>query len=78
VLAAPEVDLVVIATRHDTHSEFVQRALAAGKHVFVEKPLAISDSEIDAIESTLRDPARQQTRMLMIGFNRRFAPLAVR
>jgi predicted dehydrogenase/threonine dehydrogenase-like Zn-dependent dehydrogenase len=78
VLAAPEVDLVVIATRHDTHSEFVQRALAAGKHVFVEKPLAITGSEIDSIESTLRDPARQQTRMLMIGFNRRFAPLAVR
>jgi predicted dehydrogenase/threonine dehydrogenase-like Zn-dependent dehydrogenase len=78
VLGAPEVNLVVIATRHDTHAQFVQRALAAGKHVFVEKPLALTGSEIDAIEAALRDPAGRQTRMLMIGFNRRFAPLAVR
>jgi len=78
VLTAPEVDLVVIATRHDTHAQFVQRALAAGKHVFVEKPLALTGAEIDAIETALRDPVRLQTRMLMIGFNRRFAPLAIR
>jgi predicted dehydrogenase len=78
VLAAPEVDLVVIATRHDTHAQFVQRALAAGKHVFVEKPLALTGAEIDSIETALRDPLRLQTRMLMIGFNRRFAPLAIR
>jgi predicted dehydrogenase len=78
VLAAPEVDLVVIATRHDTHAQFVQRALAAGKHVFVEKPLALTGSEIDAIEAALRDPVRPHTRTLMIGFNRRFAPLAMR
>jgi predicted dehydrogenase/threonine dehydrogenase-like Zn-dependent dehydrogenase len=78
VLAAPEVDLVVIATRHDTHAQFVQRALAAGKHVFVEKPLALTGSEIDAIEAALRDPIRPPARTLMIGFNRRFAPLAMR
>ncbi|MEA3108218.1 MAG: hypothetical protein QOI88_2823, partial [Gammaproteobacteria bacterium] len=77
VLASPEVDLVVIATRHDTHAQFVQRALDAGKHVFVEKPLALTGPEIDAIESRLRDPAQRQTRTLMIGFNRRFAPLAM-
>jgi predicted dehydrogenase len=78
VLAAPEVHLVVIATRHDTHAQFVQRALAAGKHVFVEKPLALTGAEIDAIEATLRDPIHPYKRMLMIGFNRRFAPLAMR
>lgn len=78
VLGTPDVDIVVIATRHDTHAQFVQRALAAGKHVFVEKPLALNDSEIDAIEAELRNPAQQYTRMLTIGFNRRFAPLAVR
>jgi predicted dehydrogenase len=78
VLASPEVDLVVIATRHDSHAHFVQRALAAGKHVFVEKPLALTESEIDAIEAALRDPTQQHTRSLMIGFNRRFAPLALR
>ena len=77
VLAAPEVDFVVIATRHDSHAPFVQRALAAGKHVFVEKPLALVQSDVDVIESMLRTEGRQ-TRMLMIGFNRRFAPLALR
>ncbi|MEA3198299.1 MAG: hypothetical protein QOF32_2351 [Gammaproteobacteria bacterium] len=78
VLGAPEVDVVVIATRHDTHAQFVQRALAAGKHVFVEKPLAITASDIDAIETALRDAVRQNPLALMIGFNRRFAPLAIR
>jgi predicted dehydrogenase/threonine dehydrogenase-like Zn-dependent dehydrogenase len=78
VLGAPDVDLVVIATRHDTHAEFVQRALAAGKHVFVEKPLALTGAEIDSIEAALCEPMRPQGRMLMIGFNRRFAPLAIR
>jgi predicted dehydrogenase len=78
LLAEREVDLVVIATRHDTHAQFVQRALAAGKHVFVEKPLALTGPEIDGIETALRDPARQHAQRLMIGFNRRFAPLAMR
>ena len=66
-----------IATRHDSHAQFVQRALAAGKHVFVEKPLALTLSEIDGVEAALEAPAAQ-ARMLMVGFNRRFAPLAVR
>lgn len=78
VLANPAVDLVVIATQHDTHAHFIQRALAAGKHVFVEKPLALTFSDVDAIEAALRDRVGQPTRMLMIGFNRRFAPLAMR
>jgi len=78
VLASPQVDLVVIATRHDTHAQFVQQALAAGKHVFVEKPLALTDSEIDAVEELLRAPVQARPPMLMIGFNRRFAPLAVK
>jgi predicted dehydrogenase/threonine dehydrogenase-like Zn-dependent dehydrogenase len=78
VLAAPEIDLVVIATRHDTHAKFAQRALEAGKHVFVEKPLAITAADIDAIEAVLRGSDRQPLPTLMIGFNRRFAPLAMR
>ncbi len=78
LLAAPEVDAVVIATRHDTHAHFVQRALAAGKHVFVEKPLALTAPDIDAIEAAIRDSGDSRARTLMIGFNRRFAPLAVR
>jgi predicted dehydrogenase len=77
-LMTPEVEVVVIATRHDTHAQFARRAIAAGKHVFVEKPLALTCPEIDAIESAMRDPDRAPGQMLMIGFNRRFAPLAVR
>jgi predicted dehydrogenase len=78
ILAAPDVDAVVIATRHDTHAQFVQRALAAGKHVFVEKPLALTCSEVDAIEAASRQVSGERRQTLMIGFNRRFAPLAIR
>src|ERR1700722_12179538 len=78
VLAATDIDAVVIATRHETHAQFVQRALAAGKHVFVEKPLALTYSEIDAIEAATREGMGERRRTLMVGFNRRFAPLAIR
>jgi predicted dehydrogenase/threonine dehydrogenase-like Zn-dependent dehydrogenase len=68
----PEITTVVITTRHDSHAKLVCRALEAGKHVFVEKPLALSSDEVDEIESvTARLP---QPTLLMVGFNRRFAP----
>lgn len=76
LLAYPKLDTVVIATRHDSHAALVCRALKAGKHVFVEKPLALNAEHVDQIEetwSTLREP-----RLLMVGFNRRFAPHTVR
>jgi len=60
----------VIATRHDSHALLVQQALAAGKHVFVEKPLCLTASELAAIEAAHTGQA-----LLMVGFNRRFAPL---
>jgi predicted dehydrogenase/threonine dehydrogenase-like Zn-dependent dehydrogenase len=78
LIARPEVNTVVVATRHDSHALFVQRALAAGKHVFVEKPLAITMGEIDGIESALAGFRGGHRPLLMVGFNRRFAPLAVR
>lgn len=77
VLRMSQADAVVVATRHDTHAQFVQRALAAGKHVFVEKPLAITHAEVDAIENAYLQAGGREPKMLMIGFNRRFAPLAV-
>src|SRR5207249_9197231 len=49
VLRDPDIDVVVIATRHHEHADQVIRALEAGKHVFVEKPLALSWSELDHI-----------------------------
>jgi len=67
-----DVDAVVIATRHDSHARYVVAALQAGKHVFVEKPLALGRAELDAVEAA----ARAAPGVLMVGFNRRFSPLA--
>jgi predicted dehydrogenase/threonine dehydrogenase-like Zn-dependent dehydrogenase len=69
-----EINAVAIATRHDSHATLVCEALGAGKHVFVEKPLALSSKELDEISAAA---AGKQT-LLMVGFNRRFAPHARR
>jgi predicted dehydrogenase len=76
LLADSRVDTVVIATRHDSHARLVCRALQAGKHVFVEKPLALHSEEVDEIEAVYRSLA--QPPLLMVGFNRRFAPHILR
>ncbi len=77
IMQAAEINTVVIATRHDTHARFTIEALRAGKHVFVEKPLALTHEEIDAIERTYRE-IRPAVPLLMVGFNRRFSPLVQR
>lgn len=74
VIADPDIDAVVICTRHATHAELVTRALEAGKHVFCEKPLALSLEELEMVI----DEARSAPGILAVGFNRRFAPLALR
>jgi predicted dehydrogenase len=76
VLRDPAVDLVVIATRHHEHADQVVQSLNAGKHVFVEKPLALTWDELGRIAATAAglDPAP----MLMVGFNRRFSPALVK
>jgi predicted dehydrogenase/threonine dehydrogenase-like Zn-dependent dehydrogenase len=71
-IADPSVDTVYLLTRHDTHARLAVRALEAGKHVFVEKPLALTEEELDAVAAA----AKASGRMVMVGFNRRFAPLA--
>jgi predicted dehydrogenase/threonine dehydrogenase-like Zn-dependent dehydrogenase len=75
ILEDGSVDAVVIATRHDTHADLVCRALDAGKHVFVEKPLALDHDELARIAAA-RDRAEAAGRrpVVMVGFNRRFAP----
>ena len=78
LIGDPRITTIVVATRHDSHAAFVKQALAAGKHVFVEKPLAINPDELDEIESTWRAASAGKGPLLMVGFNRRFAPLAVR
>jgi polar amino acid transport system substrate-binding protein len=69
----PRVKLVFVATRHDTHAALVEAALSAGKHVFVEKPLALKETELVRIERA----AATAPGTLLVGFNRRFAPMTV-
>ena len=69
----PEIDAVLIATRHGSHGSLVIDALRAGKHVFVEKPLALDESTLSDVVRTASDH-HQQT--LMVDYNRRFAPMA--
>jgi len=66
------VNLVVVATRHDTHAELARRALVRGLNVFVEKPLALDDEELDAVV----EAAAASSGRLTVGFNRRFSPHA--
>lgn len=73
-IADPHVRAIVITTRHDSHARLTQEALRAGKHVFVEKPLAITMSELADVERAYDEAAGRDRPILMVGFNRRFAP----
>ena len=72
VLADPEIDAVLIATRHHLHAEFARRALAAGKHVLVEKPLALNPSELAELAAQCR--SNPNGPCFLTGHNRRFSP----
>lgn len=73
VMNDPEVDMVMIATRHDSHAALAIEALQHGKHVYLEKPLAIQPDELEILERTYT----QSNRLFFTGYNRRFAPLSV-
>ncbi len=75
VLENPDIDTLVIATRHDAHADQVLAALSAGKNVFCEKPLCLTLHELAKIEAEAHARPDQQ---LMVGFNRRFAPQVVK
>jgi predicted dehydrogenase len=66
-------DAIVIATRHNNHAEFVERALKFKKHVFVEKPLCLNIDEMERIKESY-----SSSNILMVGFNRRFAPQVIK
>jgi predicted dehydrogenase len=70
VLTDSLVDTVVIATRHGSHADLATQALAAGKHVFCEKPLALNEEELRRVFQA----ATESRRVLFVGFNRRFSP----
>ena len=72
-----ETDAVFIATRHASHASLAIAALRAGKHVFVEKPLCIRETDLDEIERALEEAQSAGYQpCLMVGFNRRFSPHA--
>ncbi len=75
ILSDPAINAVVVATRHDSHADLVIQAVKAGKHVFVEKPLALTHAETDAVVEAVKDAqSAGQNPIVMVGFNRRFAP----
>jgi predicted dehydrogenase/threonine dehydrogenase-like Zn-dependent dehydrogenase len=80
VLTDPMVDAVLIATRHHLHAKMIEEALRAGKHVFVEKPLAITEEELENLDSVVRELERSSSGcpVVFVGFNRRYSPYAVR
>jgi len=73
IINDPDINTVAILTRHDSHAELVIKALKAGKHVFVEKPLAINSEQLEQVNKLLISNLRS---LLTVGFNRRFSPLA--
>ena len=77
VLDDKEVDAVIIATRHDTHASIALEALKAGKHVLLEKPLALEEPDLAAIEAFFATGSGVKP-VLLTGFNRRFSPYAER
>ncbi|HEX3280911.1 MAG TPA: bi-domain-containing oxidoreductase [Pyrinomonadaceae bacterium] len=74
VIDDPQANLIVIATRHGSHAVLAVQVLERGKHVFVEKPLALNDAELDNVIEAATNSAGQ----LLVGFNRRFSPLAIK
>lgn len=71
VLDDAAINTVIVSTRHDSHAQYVCKALQAGKHVFVEKPLCLNMEELAEIKATADSHPSQ---LVMVGFNRRFAP----
>jgi predicted dehydrogenase/threonine dehydrogenase-like Zn-dependent dehydrogenase len=77
LLETEEINTVVVATRHDSHSQLAVAALKAGKNVFVEKPLALTSDELQGVEDAYNAALETGTPpRLMVGFNRRFSPHA--
>jgi predicted dehydrogenase/threonine dehydrogenase-like Zn-dependent dehydrogenase len=77
MMAHTAINTVAIVTRHDTHAPFVAQALQAGKHVFVEKPLAIDREGLGAVQAAYEAAQARRPQdglQLMVGFNRRFSP----
>jgi len=73
VISSHDINTIFIATRHNLHARFVIESIRAGKHVFVEKPLAMTEDELEAIKNSYIEANSKYKNLLMVGFNRRFA-----
>ncbi len=73
IFESKAINTVFIATPHNSHAEYVIQALKQNKHVFVEKPVAMNQEELDSVKEAYQKGNNQ----LMVGFNRRFAPVSV-
>ena len=71
------IDLAIILTRHDSHAHLVTECLKSGKHVFVEKPLALNIDELKSITNLLKSKEKTSQTTLMVGFNRRFSRFSI-
>ena len=78
VLKDADIDAVIIATRHNLHAAMALDALRAGKHVLLEKPLALTRPELESISKFYDEAGSNPAPLLLTGFNRRFSPHAVR
>jgi len=78
VVSDTKINTIVIATRHDTHAGMTAAALRAGKHVFVEKPLALNEAQLEEVIRAYEEASAKCLLHLMVGFNRRFSPHAVK
>lgn len=72
LLEDKDIDLIIISTPHNTHAKFAIEALDAGKHVYIEKPLAINMEQLEKV----KEAYERNTQHLIVGFNRRFSPFA--
>lgn len=76
MLNSSEVDAVLVSTRHHNHAEITEAALRAGKHIYLEKPLALTMEELEGLNRTVRELDRSP--VMMVGFNRRYSPFALK
>ncbi|MGB5326363.1 MAG: bi-domain-containing oxidoreductase [Pseudomonadales bacterium] len=75
LLTDPDIDALVVTTRHNSHAHWIIQSLQSGKHVFVEKPVALSRSELEEIANAYATCGAKS--ILMVGFNRRYSPLSI-